>query len=311
MRINRNVRIVTDPRGKIKTGYKNKKGLPAKTDNFMLVNPETAEVIFPELLEAYGEKPTSFLICFPSDRLEDVFNDNYNLYGKNNTKKRTCDGVTCTHIINSNIKGIEYSAGTETECVCLKHNLFETDKNSACKCDMYLKAYIFNPKTNKILNPLPYLFSSHSTNTADNIYFILSQIKNLKGIPFELTIKKVVKNDKSFTIWNIYPVIIPEDLLNYSAKEISQPETKQIETSETLQIPELTEQSTDQSENDSEIKKAIGELNDCITLNELKSVWESHKDLQKDSYFHTAKENQKKIIKKLESEREAENERLL
>ena len=25
MRINRNVRIVTDPRGKIKTGYKNKK----------------------------------------------------------------------------------------------------------------------------------------------------------------------------------------------------------------------------------------------------------------------------------------------
>ena len=307
MRINRNVRIVTDPRGKIKTGYKNKKGLPAKTDNFMLVNPETAEVIFPELLEAYGEKPTSFLICFPSDKLEDVFNDNYNLYGKNNAKKRTCDGVTCTHIIDATIQGTEYKAGTETECVCLKHNLFESDKNNACKCDMYLKAYIFNPKTNKVLNPMPYLFSSHSINTADNIYFILSQIKNLKGIPFELKIKKVVKNDKSFTIWNIYPVIIPEDLLAYSAEALTQPETKQIETSEPLQISE----STEQPENNSEIEKAIGELNDCITLNELKTVWENHKELQKDSYFHTAKENQKKIIKKLEAEREAENERLL
>jgi len=222
MRVQRNraVRITVDPRGKIKTGYKGADDLPKKLSHFMLVHPVSNEVLFPELVEAYGEKPDRLIVCFPSDNLEDVFNDDYNLWTKTNTKRRTCNGEVCTHVLDETIAGQRYSAGTQTECVCEIHNLFETEdkdlKKLVCKCDMYLKAYIFSPKTKKVLNPLPYLFSCHSVNSADNIYSMLSRIKNLKGIPFEIFLKKVTKNNMSFYIWNIVPVIIPENLLEYS-----------------------------------------------------------------------------------------------
>ena len=267
MRKNRIVRITTDPRGKIKAGYKSEKGLPIKLNHFFIVNPETGENLFPEIQKAYGDKPSELIICFPSDTLEDVFNDDYNLWTKTNTKRRTCDGEICTHIIDSQIEHITYEAGTQTDCVCIKHNLFNNDdkdlKKICCKCDLYLKAYIFNPKTGKILNPLPYLFSCHSINSADNIHGMLSRINKLSGIPFKLYIKEVKKNNKSFPIWNIVPIIVTDNLLDYKMDQITpgEPVPKMIydESEEIEEIEEIEETEIEAQEKEENIMNEAGE----------------------------------------------------
>ncbi len=264
MRVSRRTRIIVDQRGKIKTGYKGADGFPKKAGHFILKHPVTEEILFPELIEAYGEKPDRMVICFGSDLLEDVFNDDYNLWNKANTKTRTCNGELCTHVLNETIQGCKYAAGTQTECVCQHHNLFETDdkelKKLACKCDMYLKAYIFSPKTKKIINPLPYLFSCHSTNSADNIYSMLSRVKNLQGIPFELFLKKVTKNNLSFYIWNIIPVIIPENLLEYTMDRL--PEAS-IPSSTAVQHED---EIVDEDEPEENVDKETGEVIESGTL---------------------------------------------
>lgn len=255
---NRNIRITVDPRGKIKTGYKGADGLPKKLDHFLMKHPVSGEVLFPELIEAYGEKPTKIMICFPSDNLEDVFNDDYNLWTKTETKRRSCNGELCTHVLDEVIQGKKYSAGSQSECVCEKHGLFDTEdkdlKKIVCKCDMYLKAYIFNPHTKKVLNPLPYLFSCHSTNSADNIHSMLARINKLKGIPFEVFLKKVTKNNRSFVIWNIVPVIITENLLEYRMDGLPEhrEEVRQITESQEEIINEDTGEVTEATEANSE-----------------------------------------------------------
>jgi len=227
MRVNRRVKLNIDQRGKIKCGYKTEKGLPKSTFHFAIVHPETGETNFPELVELYGSEPTSIFITFPSNNIEDFFNDDYSLWQGNNTKRRTCNGETCTHIIEESILGVKYQAGTETECVCIKHGLFDTEdkdlKKLKCKCDVYLKAWILHPKTLKPISPTCYLFENHSANSADNIYgeFMTPDGQRkwaqLMGFPFVLSVKKVKKADNtSYPILNLYPYIPTDRLIDYS-----------------------------------------------------------------------------------------------
>lgn len=280
-RENRNIRITVDPRGKIKAGYKSNKGYPAKLDYFMLEHPETKEIIFPELIEAYGNKPQELIICFPSSNLEDVFNDDFNLWNKSNTKTRQCDGETCLHVLDEHIDGVKYAAGTTTECVCKHHELFTTDNKDLaklkCKCDMYLKAYIINPKTDKVLNPLPYLFSCHSINSADNIFGMLSRIQDLKNIPFKISIKLVKKNNLSFPIWNIVPIIVTENLIEWKPELIAET-SEQPEENYNEDTGEVYEDKNDSTlfnnEDYSHLQGQIARIKSCVTIDDVNKAFE-------------------------------------
>jgi len=207
---NRRYRILCDERAKITSGEKTDKGRPRSLSYFD-VSP------FPELVKEYGDKPEELYLYFPSDNIPDFFNDEYNLYGSNNQKKRSCDGVTCIHRIPETVNGVTYEAGQESPCVC--KDLPEKDKNK-CKYVMYLKAWIVLLSTGKIENPLCYIFRTHSKNSGDTIYSELEKMKILtggvlRGVKFQINVRMVAGKDdakKRFPIWSLQSVGMMSDI---------------------------------------------------------------------------------------------------
>lgn len=203
-------RVMTDPRGKIKTGQKNERGLPQSLDYFKID-------AFPELLEAYGPRPTFFTIKFPSDEPIDFFDTWFERWGgrksdsSEGTLIRRCDGETCLHRINESIGGKSYGAGEESPCVC--QSLDEKDKQR-CSYILRLKAWIVLPQTGKIENPLCYRFESGSHNSGDSIMSALNDVRiltggTLRGIPFSLSVKMVSGKEDAklkFPIWSLIPI---------------------------------------------------------------------------------------------------------
>ena len=233
MRKNYKKRIAVDTRKKITTGYKGKHTtkagkeveIPKKADHFVLHHPETGEVYFPELIEFYGEKPKEMFVMFPSDDYSEFFDDNFNLWTSTHNKRRQCDGETCLHVIDEEVKGTKYKAGTESECICEKFGLRQTEvkeeKAIACSCDMLLKAYILNPENSKVISPTCYMFYSGSINTADNLRSQLERFKRLSGIPFKLFLKEITRGDKTFVIWDIIPHLTPAQLIEYQYTNVA------------------------------------------------------------------------------------------
>ena len=212
-------RVMVDPRGKIKTGMKGKtkegKEYPKSLDHFNLAK-------FPELREAYGEKPAALVVQFPSNEPIDFFDCNFEHWAKakeqeQGTLIRRCDGETCLHRINETVAGKTYAAGEESKCVCI--DLEDGKKDSAaarqrCKYTAYLKAWVVLPQTGKIENPLCYLFETHSRNSGDAIFSALNDVRVLtggvlRGITFSLSVKMVGgKEDakQKFPIWTLIPL---------------------------------------------------------------------------------------------------------
>lgn len=225
-------RINVDRRGKITTGMKvtNDKGVeyPKATDFFVIDD-------FPELKAIYGDKPKKLVIVFPTDDVTDFFTADLVLYGSNNQMIRKCDGEECLHRIDESLNLINrynnagdveelekpivknYVAGEISECCCkLMPQEIEKDgklkKNpKLCNVAMYMKAFIVNYKTGKIVSPLCYHFYSGSENTASNIYSELKKTSLLrsgaiKGIPFGLSVDMVsgrTDAKKKYPIWNL------------------------------------------------------------------------------------------------------------
>lgn len=179
-------RISTDPR-KIKTGMKRPgTELPMSTDYFVIDK-------IPELVKLYGNKPQQLLIVLPGDSISDVFTARYVLYGGKTATKagsviRHCDGETCFHRIGEEIAGEKFGQGEITECVCKKFQLPENEnktlRDRACKCEMQLRAWVADPKTGKTDILLPFLFETHSINTAREIH---TALENIAGVTSMLT----------------------------------------------------------------------------------------------------------------------------
>lgn len=226
-------RINVDKRGKITTGIKKKsestgKEYPSTTDYFVIDD-------FPELKVIYGEKPKKLMLVFPTNTIEDFFTADMVLYGSNNAMIRKCDGdKECIHrideeltltgqldedgnLIETETYKKKYVAGEFTECVCklmqekIEKNGKEIRNPKLCNCAMYLKAFIIDYRTKKIVSPLCYLFYSGSLNTASNIYSELKKIQTIvggriAGLPFGLSVDMVSgKTDAKvkYPIWNL------------------------------------------------------------------------------------------------------------
>jgi hypothetical protein len=194
-------RIASDKRGKIKTGQRSEKGFPQSLNYFNIDN-------FPELIAAYGNKPDKLILFFPSNDIENFYRTEYNSYGSNQAKKRTCDGQNCTHHIDETVNGITYKAGQDSPCCCKEND----NEKELCVCYMSIKAFIANME-GIVISPLCYYFESHSANTADNLYSEILKTwqmfgGKLVGIPFLLSVQMVAGKEanKKFPIWNIQAI---------------------------------------------------------------------------------------------------------
>jgi hypothetical protein len=197
-------RISTDPR-KIKTGMKRPgTDLPMATDFFVIDK-------IPELVKMYGEKPQSLLVIMPSDNISEVFTARYVLYGGKTANKagsviRHCDGETCFHRIAENVGGEQFGQGEITGCICKSLQLAENEnkdiRSKACKVECQLRAWVADPKTGKADLMSPFLFESHSINTAREISTALESVAGITSMltggavklhmqPFVLTVKMV------------------------------------------------------------------------------------------------------------------------
>lgn len=216
-------RVMVDPRGKIKTGMMAKtpegKQYPRSLDYFNL-EP------FPELKEAYGQKPASLVVMFPADEPFAFFDCNFEHWGGRKAENqagtliRRCDGETCIHRINETIGSKTYAAGEESICICpelpetIVKNGKEIPNPDKCKYSAYLKAWVLLPQTGKIENPKCYLFETHSQNSGDAIFSALNDVRILtggilRGIPFALSVRMVSgKTDakQKFPIWTLIPI---------------------------------------------------------------------------------------------------------
>jgi hypothetical protein len=336
MRKSYSIRILTDRRKKITTGYKglSAKGIeiPKKTNGFVFANPETGEVYFEELIEFYGNIAQRVYIMFPSNNITDFFNDDFGLWTSTNQRRRRCNGEECEHMIDEVIQGTKYEAGTESECVCKKHKLFETEDKelSKLKCglDMYLKAYILHPETGKIISPTCYMFYSGSENTADNLRSQLDNLKKLEGIPFALSVVSHKKGDRSFTIWEMTPFIPPQKLIEIQRYAESDTEGfLEMKTGEIKQLNEhiesvndvLPANTDDNDTTDAEINDKIAsaiekgnqetepalqqdkircKINECKNVLELKKLWEGLTADEKVKYEKYKEIRKKELTKK-------------
>lgn len=291
MRKNYKRRIAVDTRKKITTGYKglskNGKEIPKKADHFVLMHPETGEVFFPELIEFYGEKPKEMYVMFPSDDYSEFFDDNFNLWTSTHNKRRQCDGETCLHVIDEEVKGVKYKAGTESECICEKFGLRESEvkeeKAIACSCDMLLKAYILNPENSKIISPTCYMFYSGSVNTADNLRSQLERFKRLSGIPFKLFLKEITRGDKSFVIWDIIPYLTPSQLIKFQYSNVALTDGQnllQLGNGETVH----TEKKTEYNENNNDVTDVSFTEEKELSINEFKQKFLSGELEGEDAY---------------------------
>lgn len=317
MIIRTKLKINCDQRGKITAGYKGisaqGKEIPKSTDFFVLKNPETKEEKFPELVEIYGEKPTQFLIAFPSNNISDFYEDNFCIYGSNNVKKRRCNGQEVEIFYDETIidkdKNVVYKlhAGTIEECVCKKLNLFDTEdselKKYCCKAEMYLKAYILDPRTDsprylKAVSPLCYLFSSNSINSADNIFSTLQMFKSVLGFPFVLSVKRVKTSNTSFPILSLFPYITEKNLIEYNMNyELSDSVQKAL-----LLKSHISEETTEKKKNEAKKeynKEAlIAKIKEAETVDELKDLWDVNWHFQDDKTVRTEFINRKNKINK-------------
>ncbi len=205
MIVTRRTNIACDPRGKIKTGAKRESGLPMALDHFNITP-------FPELVEWYGSAPKNLLIYFPSDNIPDFFEDQFALYGgkagKDAIKVRSCNGEECIHRIEEEVGGTRYGKGQETPCIC--KDLDPKDKKR-CKYACYLRAFVANPQTGKVDNPMCYLFETHSENSGAAVHSEIDKMHVLTHghvamIPFMLSVKMVggkMDAQQKFPIWSL------------------------------------------------------------------------------------------------------------
>ena len=246
------LRVSADPRGKIKSGMKSAEGLPKSIDYFNISK-------FPELIKAYGEKPSVLILFFPTHRITDFFDCNNILWNKTNTKTRQCDGETCFHRIAETVGGKKYAAGEESSCICkdLDANSKE-DKKRMCGYTDYFKAYIATPQTGKVESPMCYLFETGSHNSGENVLSALEQILalnegHLLGVPFILSVKMVAGRDAQtkFPIWTMTPFGLMSEIRKRSGFEL--PPTDLVPG---LALPEA-HQADIQNDNFSNIKNEV------------------------------------------------------
>ena len=120
------MRISTDQRGKIKTGTKipnpKKEGgtIPKSLDYFKID-------AFPELVNAYGNKPEKLFVMFPVDEIEGFFSTEYNLWAQKGdsvaVKKRYCDSQECVHVLQETVNGKDYAPGEISTCLCFNEDI--------------------------------------------------------------------------------------------------------------------------------------------------------------------------------------------
>lgn len=208
-------RITTDGRGKIKSGkIRPGTSYPMSLDYFNVS-------AFKELLATYGAEPDALVLFFPSNNIEDFFDDDYNHYagGKDNpVKTRSCDSEKCIHRIAETCNGVKFVAGEESDCVCVDMADTVDDGRGGqkanpdrCKYVCYLKGWIGLPPTFKVDNPSCYLFETHSKNSGANIKSEIEKVLhlnmgNIAGIPFKISVKMVSGRDNAkekFPIWNL------------------------------------------------------------------------------------------------------------
>ena len=193
--------------GNITSGIKvlssNNKEIPKAVDYFNIMD-------FPELVQAYGEKPNKLVLFFPTNKIEDFLDINNVLYGSNNALIRKCDGVNCFHRIDNEVEGHKFTSGSTTPCICKEYELPRTHKK-VCKPFFWMKAFVGDIKLGKVDSPMCYLFKSGSKNSAENIISELEKVKNLTGgsligIPFGLLVKMVPSAEKPnvrYPIWEL------------------------------------------------------------------------------------------------------------
>lgn len=200
--------------GKITLGYKTEKGLPKAVGHFVFVNPETGEEYFEELRHIFKDNCTELLIKFPSENIEDFYNDSLDLYGSNNKKSRTCDGETCNHFIKEEIDGKTYEVG-ESPCIC---KFLADNHKKKCSFNMYLKFFILNPATMTPISPLVYSFHTGSENNIGSIYTTLESFKNGNGkftkVPFKFFVTEMQKGIKKSYFVNLKPEITPKMIID-------------------------------------------------------------------------------------------------
>lgn len=215
------VRLPVNKGGNISTGMMGENNLPKKLDYFNVEG-------FPELIEMYGEKPTKFVVQFPTDNMLDFIEERWCKWGKpkagkgTGTKIRVCDGVECVHRIAEEVAGQSYKAGERTACICDSLGLHDTDDEElakkACKYEMYIKVFITNPKTGKIDNMSCYQFEHHSINSGTNIKSAIANTSaymrtalglsspRIAFIPFELSVRMVESSAAAgvtFPVWDL------------------------------------------------------------------------------------------------------------
>jgi len=208
------MRISSDLRAKIKTGTKSDKGYPKSLDYF---NIET----FPELVNAYGNKPEKLIVYCPSDNVSDFFFTEYSRWGKAlnpdaiGIKMRSCDGETYEDMKTGEFKP------------CLKCYVNgNVDDKEKCSCYTSFRVFVAG-MDGKVISPLPYNFETHSPNSSDNLYSELDKTWRLAkgrliGIPFVLSVKMVEKlkagQKRKFPIWHLTSIPNIQMILALSEK---------------------------------------------------------------------------------------------
>lgn len=189
--------------GKIKTGYKNDRGLPVSTDYFI---PEGNYA--PRFTEAFGDRPQSIEVVFISDDIEQVCCEQYEI----RTTKET-DGIGGRRFAYGD--GVNFFVWVEK---LGRHELFTTEGDPDLMAKIKQKAggewYVILtmrfliPRIRGVLGV--WQFSTRGDRSSiPQIVGVFDQVRETAGtasmIPFDLQVKKVQSQNPGSK--SVYPVV--------------------------------------------------------------------------------------------------------
>lgn len=320
--VNIHRRITVDPRGKIKSGMKatNAQGkeYPKSLDYFNIVGPDPKNPTFPELVRAYGTKPSSLILVFPTNNIPDFFDQNFLLYaqkGGDPVKVRTCDGETCLHRISENVEGKTYGAGEESACICKE---LPEDHKKRCRYNCYFKAWVVIPEQESVNNPACYLFETGSINSGSAVYSELEKIKGLNGgilfgVFFRLSVKMISGRDDAnlkFPIWTLQAVGMLDEIQARTKKLFAAGAVAQLPVGKaeaTIEAAQEVPETAPPQQSDT-FSRLSGDLDSIAELlpwetREKVEAWEKKHEAEINALGATEQRIVKKVVAELKGER--------
>lgn len=255
--------------------------------------------------KVFGDKCTKLPITFPSDDIDSVCNEHYELRDK--AGKLVADGDGETWKV--------YNQDTE-KCDIVKCSLeaLEAKTKLKAKVKLTLRFLILDIKVLGLWRFETYGSASSIPQIRDTFDFVMQNAGTIVRIPFDLQVKRVKSQrpgkPTQYSVVSLVPNLSPEHAEKLYNFLESGAQVRGLLTADRIEMLQLGEAKEIQQEPepapkhdevefeeiDTELESACISILECTTFDEVKKHWQEHKKFQSDPAYQEAKNKAKENL---------------